>query len=401
MPVKIRIVTLAALSALLWRCNPLAQPFRDAERSLAAYRSELAEFRRFCGGAKEMPDVRFFLFGMGLRPKLLYKNGELQNAMTGRVLRKWSVRKDIILPHEYKVVILDSTGVPTILREDSIGVWLERKGESEVLPGTESPVRLPEFTGRRFADVLKVLHHEILINVIDGKPVPNFFVYPRPWYRDGAMMAMCLEKTGNIGLIREWIRGLSEEFDRNNAGETEADNPGQALYLLSLVSDRSHPLVPKLLKALKKFECREGGTLFIKGRSDFAEHPVYQTKWAIFGLKALGLPDPYRVPDVEDGYGALFWMNREGGRNVPLNSGDGALYPYLDWASDHFFATRTGKISDRDYPLTWEIEASQADYEGMRLIDGIYAQKKTGSPHTWHSAEVFLSLMDSNGNKIK
>jgi len=45
-------------------------------------------------------------------------------------------------------------------------------------------------------------------------------------------------------------------FDRNNAGETEADNPGQALFLLSLVSDKNHPLVPKILEALKRFEVK-------------------------------------------------------------------------------------------------------------------------------------------------
>jgi hypothetical protein len=396
-----KFVSLLALSALLWQCDPLMQPVRDAGKSLAAYRKELAAFRQSCGGVKEMPDIRFYLFGMGKRPKMLYKNGELQNALTGMVLKKWSIRRDFILPHEYKVVICDSAGAVTIIREDSIGIWLDRNGESELVPGTDAAVRLPDFQGKRFANVLKVLHQEILINVIEGKPVPNFFIYRRPWYRDGAMMAMCLKATGNLGLIREWIFDLSEPFDRNNAGETEADNPGQALVLVSLVSDRTHPLVPKLLKALRTFEIRDGGTRFIRGRSDFSEHPVYQTKWAVMGLEALGLPNPYTVPDVQDGYGALFWMKREGGRNAPLNSGVSSLYPYLDWASDHFFRTRTGKISNRDYPLTWEIDASQANYPGMRIVDERYVREKTGSPHTWHSAEVFLYLLDLDENRIK
>ena len=398
---KIRWISLLALGAVLWQCSPLMQPVRDAEKSLTDYRRELAVFRRMCGGAKEMPDVRFFLFGMGSRPKLLYRSGELMNALTGRILKKWSVKRDYILPHEYKVVILDSSGVPTAIREDSIGVWVERMGESELVPGTQAPVRLPDFRGRRFANVLKVLHQEILVNVIEGKPVPNFFIYPKPWYRDGAMMAMCLRTTGNLGLIRGWILGLSEAYDRNNAGETEADNPGQALFLISLVSDRNHPLVPKLLDALKTHEVRDGAKRHIRGRSDFAEHPVYQTKWAILGLESLGIRNPYTVPEVEDGYGALFWMKREGGRNTPLDSGKESRYPYLDWASDHFFATHTARISNRDYPLTWEIEASQANYEGMRLVDERFARNRTGSPHTWHSAEVFLYLMDSEADKIK
>ena len=112
----------------------------------------------------------------------------------------------------------------------------------------ESPeperVRLPSFAGQQHANILRVLHQEILINIVDGRPVPNFLVYSRPWYRDSALMAMVLARTGNLGLIKDWILQLREPYDRNNAGEREADNPGEVLYLISLVSDRSHPLVP-------------------------------------------------------------------------------------------------------------------------------------------------------------
>lgn len=112
------------------------------------------------------------------------------------------------------------------------------------------------------------------MNVVDAGPVPNFFVYKKPWYRDGALMAMCLKKTGNLDQIRDWILALNEVFDRNNAGETEADNPGEALFLISLVSDQKHPLVPGLLGALKKFEVTDQHGVYIKGRSDFGERPV-------------------------------------------------------------------------------------------------------------------------------
>ena len=108
------------------------------------------------------------------------------------------------------------------------------------------------------------------MNVVEGRPVPNLFVYKKPWYRDGAMMAMCLAATGNLDVICDWILGLREVFDRNNSGETEADNPGQLLYLVSLVSDKHHPVVPRTLDALKKFEVRGERGIYIKGRSDFA-----------------------------------------------------------------------------------------------------------------------------------
>jgi len=50
--------------------------------------------------------------------------------------------------------------------------------------------------------------------------------------------------------------------------------------------------------------------------------------------------------------------------------------------------------SDQDYPLTWEIQASQADYRGMAAIDPVFVKQKTSVPHTWHAAEVFLYLLD-------
>ena len=68
-------------------------------------------------------------------------------------------------------------------------------------------------------------------------------------------------------------------------------------------------------------------------------------------------------------------------------------YPYLGWACDNFHGKKTSPVSNRDYPLTWEIEASQADYKGMAMIDEKYVAAKNSSPHTWHASEVFLYLL--------
>ena len=48
----------------------------------------------------------------------------------------------------------------------------------------------------------------------------------------------------------------------------------------------------------------------------------------------------------------------------------------------------------RDYPLTWEAHASQADYEGMRRIDAAYVEGQLCAPLTWHAAEMFLYLYE-------
>lgn len=357
----------------------------------AAYRAELDAFRKEFGGTRALPDAEFFLFGMGLRTKWLYQTGALMKAPSGEVVRRWPVEEAIILPADYSVNLRTTDGRAIRIFEDEGGVFID-DGKRELLPGTAAPVRLPDFREFKYPAVMRVLHQELLVNVTTNGPVPNFFVYAKPWYRDGAMMALAFRQTGNLDCIRDWILGLREVFDRNNAGETEADNPGQALFLISLVSDRNHPLVPKVLAAAARFETNGPDGKYLHGRSDFAAHPVYQTKWMKFGLRALGLPDPYAVPRQAEGYSALFWMDYRDTYVAGKDADDRGHYPYLGWACDHFHGATKSPISNRDYPLTWESQASQANYEGIKIVSPAYAREKIAAPHTWHAAEVFLYL---------
>jgi hypothetical protein len=366
----------------------------DPAEALNRYRADLMAFRAEYGGVRDMPDVPFFQFGMGNRAKYLFKDGVLSEALTGKEFRNWGKVQALIVPSEYTVVFTNAQGALIRIAEDEKGAWIEENARKLPLPNTEGPIRLPRFSDYRYAPILRVLHHEILVNVVEGRPVPNLYVYKKPWYRDGAMMAMCLKATGNLDLIRDWVSGLQEVFDRNNAGESEADNPGQVLYLISLVSDRTHPLVPAVLKSLKALEVSDDHGLYIQGRSDFAEHPVYQTKWAKFGLRALGLADPYSIPAVRDTYSSLFWMDYREAHVAGAEATDRGFYPYLGWATDHFQRKKLSPISNRDYPLTWEIRASQADYEGVRRVHSRFTTEKTCVPHTWHAAEIFLYLLD-------
>ena len=277
--------------------------------------------------------------------------------------------------------------------EDDQAIWIEEDGRRQPVVHSQAPICLPAFGEYRYPRVLRVLHQELLVNVIDGKPVPNYFVYRRPWYRDGAMVAMCLKATGNLGLIKNWVLGLREPYDRNNGGECEADNLGQALYLISLVSDRKHSLVSRILREMPRWEVQGPGGKYIQGRCDFAAHPAYQTKWAKFGLASMGLPDPYAVPAVPDAYSPLFWMAYRDSYVKGQDANDRGPYPYLGWACDHFHGTRASPISNRDYPLTWEQEASQVRYEGMKVIAEEFVRQRLATPHTWHAAEVFLYLL--------
>jgi len=366
------------------------------------YEEQLSQFRQEYGGAYTLPDCDFFLFGMGNRQKFLYRNGKLFDALSGKKIRSWEVKKEFIFPSQYAVALDLRNGDRIFIVEDEEGIWLTETNERIQLNKHNSRLKLPDFNDHRYGEILKVLHQEILVNILDSRPLPNFFVYRKPWRRDGAMMAMCLTCTGNLDLIREWVLNLDDPYDYNNGQkqgkpESEADNLGQTLYLISLFSDRSFPLVMDILAEVKKKEITASGIRYITGRSDFQEVPVYQTKWLKFGLKKLGLEDPYAIPRMPDNYSSLFWLDyRE--QHLPGNEYQDSRYPYLGWARDHFYNRKDGLISNRNYPLTWEKEASQADYDGMSLIDADFVEKRIAAPHTWHASEIFLYLLELNKN---
>ena len=363
------------------------------EQALADYRAELQQCRDAHGGSYDVPDVKFFLFGMGARAKSFYRDGALFDARDGRELRRWKVKREIIVPSNFSVHLETEDGKAVVLREDAEAVWVEESGQRTALENTKSPVKLPDFAGKKFPRVLRVLHQELLVNIVEAGPVPNLFVYGKPWYRDGAMVSLALKETGNLDLLKPWILGLREPFDRNNKGETEADNLGQALFLISLVADKNHPLVARVLAEVPRFEKTDTTGKYILGRSDFADHPVYQTKWLKYGLRALGLPDPYVIPKVADSYSALFWMDFRDQHVAGSDSNDRGPYPYLGWACDHFHGTKKSPLSNRDYPLTWEQKASEANYNGLKILAPIFAEKRISPPHTWHAAEAFLVLL--------
>ena len=372
-------------------------------RSHGIYIEQLSLFRDEFGGGYSLPAQDFFLFGMGNRDKLLYRNGQLYNAISGERMYSWDVMQESIFPSQYTVFLDLLNGERISIHEDAGGIWLAESGKLVQINERSCRINLPDFKEHRYSEILKVLHQEILVNIVDSKPLPNYFVYQKPWRRDAAMMAMCLSYTGNLELIRDWVLSLEEPYDYNNgqkqgSPESETDNLGQTLYLISLFSDRSFPLVPIILREVKKYEVTAPGMKYVSGRSDFQEVPVYQTKWLKFGLKALELDDPYSIPRVPDNYSSLFWWDYKE-EHMGGNEGRDAKYPYIGWARDHFYGQKNGLISDRIYPLTWEKEASQADYEGMRLVYPEYVVEKIAAPHTWHASEIFLYMLDLNLNR--
>lgn len=340
---------------------------------------------------------QFLLFGMGSkRRKLVYaKGGRLLDAWTLEVLKKWQVESEWFEPSEYRVRIRDRSGKEIEIFEDEEGVWVKEGKHIEPLTRGER-VNLPRFDDHPYAAWLRALHAEILVNITPFGPVPNLWVYPRPWYRDAAMMLMCLAQTGNLHLVEAWVMGLRKVFDYNNGCE-EPDNIGQVLYMVSLFEAKEHPIISEAIKSVSKF--RKGD--YIVGLTDFAEHPVYQTKWLKFGLQSLGLDDPFKIPEVPDPYSAIFWIDFRD-QHVPcerFSSQVKSLYPYLAWAEAHFYGEPPPEPLEQVVsPLTREAQASQAEYWRLKVLadTGIIAWDdvchQIARPHSWHAAEMFLHL---------
>ncbi len=243
--------------------------------------------------------------------------------------------------------------------------------------------------------LLDRLYDELVYCIKDGVPLPNPHVYRRPWHRDAAMMAMVLERVGETELIRDWILNLEAPYDRNNGGIEEPDNLGQVLFQLGVAgADHSHPLATKTIEIAKT---RLGSEGHLVGQTDFAFHPVYQTKWLNYGLKRIGLNERYPIPKQYDSYSALFWMDDKeshvaGPPSIDLGN---THYPYLQWAEAHFHGTPPPyELLGRGKWLTWESNASHADYTPA---DGSLGEPIC-TPHSWHAAEAWLYLDEIREN---
>ena len=333
------------------------------------------------------PEKQFFLFGMGDREKYIYKNFSLTRYSVNKIIYAWNNCTEEFFYDEYKVVLTKNDGDTVVLYEDENGFYVDNKCLSS------SKINLPSFEEYKYSRQMRILHHEILINIIDGKPVPNYFVYKKPWYRDSAMMGMVLKYTNNLHLIKDWILSLTDLYDQNNAGHKEPDNLGQLLFLLSLVSDKDNPMVDKIIEEAENIS--ENGLL--TGITDFSDHRIYSTLWLKYALDLLNIQvDFINIPMEFDNYARMFWMNRDGiERDYPYDNEYNWLYPYLWWAVKHFENEPIDKkYLEITYPMSWEKEASQAKYEDIRQLSNEYADNKFSGPHTWHAAEMFLYLIE-------
>ncbi|MBO5212450.1 MAG: hypothetical protein J6B60_02815 [Clostridia bacterium] len=342
------------------------------------------------------PEKQFYIFGMGHREKYIYKNSALIEFKTNNTVYYWDVEKEEFIYDKYTVILGLKNGETVIITENTQGVFIKREKNAvlkEEICLADDEILLPDFEEYKYPAQLRILHQELLISFLDKFPVPNFYVYKTPWYRDGAMMALALEKTGNISLLKDWALSITELYDKNNSGNSEPDNLGQLAYILSFFVDKEYPLVKKIVEEAKRITV--DGVL--TGLTDYGHHEIYSTLWLKFGLERLGIDTSFiKIPKEFDSYAYMFWMDRAGiDTSTPYENEYNEWYPYLWWAVKHFKKEPIDeKYLEIKYPMSWEICASEARYELIAPLSEEYAKNKCGSPHSWHAAEMFMYLLE-------
>ena len=344
------------------------------------------------------PEKQFFIFGMGNREKYIYKEGgELISFKTNEIVYRFNVKSEKFLFDRYTVVVWTNDEKTYILNEDSYGAYIyevigEEKRLVEILCTSEY-INLPSFEEYKYQEQLRILHHEILISFNGDLPVPNIFTYKKPWYRDGAMMALVLEKTKNLHLIRPWALSVKSLYDKNNKGNCEPDNLGQLAFILSYFVDKEYPLISEIYNEAERIA--ENGLL--RGLTDYSNHEIYSTLWLKYAFNRLDIrADFIKIPNEFDSYARMFWMDKEEVETkTPYDNKYNEWYPYLSWAVYHFNNDEIPKeLLEVKYPMSWEIRASEADYEGIRALSCEFADNKCSSPHSWHAAEMFMYLIE-------
>ncbi len=343
-------------------------------------------------------EKQFFIFGMGNREKFIYKEGgTLEKFDTSEVIYSFDVEREKFFFDRYAIVIWTKDNKRYHLYENSYGVYLEDITDANAISKTVITegeyINLPDFEGYKYPAQLRILHNEILVSFLGDNPVPNIYVYKKPWYRDGAMMTMCLEKTGNLHLVKNWALGVTELYDRNNKGNCEPDNLGQLAYVLSCFVDKDYPLIQKIKAEAERI--MENGLL--TGITDYSHHEIYSTLWLKLAYKRLNMDtSSIKIPKKFDSYARMFWMDRsEVETETEYANEYDAKYPYLSWARYHFNKDKIDEaLVELKYPMSWEIEASEAIYENIVPLSEEYAKNKCGAPHSWHAAEMFLYLIE-------
>ena len=381
------------------KSNMLSKEFNDyfetEIKALKKYTEEVETFKQEYDVelAEHQTDRDHYYFGMGNRRKLVYRKGELLDLETNEKVLEWTEKESLIVPNIYSVLILTEEEDYVILREDEKGVHYIRNGIDRVLEETKVPISLYKFDNMKYQNMMKVLYGEILFNIKDSTIYPNIIVYDKPWYRDAAITTMVLQRTENLDLIKDWVSSITEIYDKQN-GVEEVDNLGELLYIISTQEEKNEELIQEIEEEAERIAKSNSNGYYLYGKTDFGDQYYYQNLWYKLGIESLGKEFKYdlkRIP--EDQYSKMAWWS-----DYPLKeqegSGNSLEYPYLSLAERHTLGKGTISLNKALYPLSWEKNASHANYSAYQGLDDYAVQMNASPMHSWAASEFLLLLWD-------
>ena len=86
-----------------------------------------------------------------------------------------------------------------------------------------------------------------------------------------------------------------------------------------------------------------------------------------------------------------WWSSYNTNIQQPIES---SAYPYLSYASRHKLGLGEITMNSDVYPLSWEIDASQANYGNYDGLDNEMKTSKISPLHIWSASELLLWIMD-------
>ena len=336
----------------------------------------------------------YYYFGFANRRKLVYRPGKIIDIDTKEELYSFNEKVHYIVPNTYTVLIETEENDYIMIQEDNEGIHYVVNGEDTIIEGTNNYINLYTFENEKYQNTLKVLYGEILFNIKDSIIYPNIIVYDKPWYRDAAITSMVLKKTNNTDLIKPWVDSITDLYDRQNGGVEEADNLGELLYILSTQEERNEDLITRVEAEAERIATSNPNGYYIYGKTDFGDQYLYQNLWYKLGIESVGREYHFDLEKIkEDSYSKMAWWSTYQVKERSNNSFS-KEYPYLSLAERHTLNTGQIPFNENLYPLSWEIVASEADYENYKGVDDYMATAKVSPLHTWAASEFLLLLLE-------
>lgn len=369
---------------------------------LEEYKNEYLDFIRTYSPetTNKLNESVYYYLGFGPRRKLMYKPGILMDIDSREVIYEFEEEESMIIPNIYTVIIETKDNKYIKIYEDKDGVHYNVDGKDEVVEGTSNKIELYSFNEQKYSNMKAVLYGEILYNIKDSKIYPNIVVYNKPWYRDAAITSMVLRQTNNTDLILDWVNNIDELFDNNN-GIEEPDNLGELLYLLSIQKDNNTNLIDKIESKAEEIASNNPNGYYIYGKTDFTDQHLYQNQWYKLGIESVGRDYHFDIESIkEDDYSKGAWWS-DYKTSIIDNNNSNYEYPYLSYAIRHSKKQGNIIINRELYPLSWEVNASHANYDLYSGLDFYMRDERISPLHTWSASELLLFIMDETKNLDK